>query len=290
MKRAFERVEHFLFTQLAKRMFSGMRGQRQALPAGYQSITIESADGSSLEGALLPSSTGTRGVAVLCHPFSKYGFHYFIRHGLCDTLNELGLDTLLFNFKGVGNSSFEGPSFVDDVVGAVRCARELYPARPVYLFGASFGGYQALHALPLIEGSVVRGLFDSVPAEATLFFRSEVVSQVFERLNRSARAGSLGTLPIRDALLRVQRTELVLLHGSRDAYCTPEEMQRVCAGVPKLTLEVLPGASHLDATKGSATLYREFFERHLRQASAPPDSDRATAGSAAQSHSLGDMS
>lgn len=290
MKRAIQRFENFLLTELAKRMFAPMRGHRQALPPGYQSLTIESVDGSSLEGALLPHAGRASGVAVLCHPFSKYGFHYFIRHGLVDTLNELGFHVLLFNFKGVGNSSFEGPSFVDDVVGAVRCARQLYPETPLYLFGASFGGYQAIHAIPRIDGSVVRALFDSVPAEATLFFKSPVATWLLRRLNRSERARFLGTLPVADPLSRVQRTELVLLHGSRDGYCAPEVMQRLCQRIPKLTLEILPGASHLDVSKGSSAHYREFFERYLKSASVPPDGDHAAHGNFAGSVTLGDMS
>lgn len=289
MRSTRERIEHFLFTQLAKGMFSAMRGYRQSLPPDYSSLTLESADGSALEGALRPASARARGVVVLCHPFTKHGFHYFIRHGLVDTLHELGFHVLLFNFKGVGRSSFQGPSFVDDVVGAVHCARELYPDIPLSLYGASFGGYQALHALPRIEGSVVRGLFDSVPAEATLFFRSVVISWVFAHLNRGARSRTLGTRPVRDSLSRIEHTELVLLHGSDDAYCTPEVMQRVCAGVPQLTLEILPGASHLDATKGSATSYREFFDRHLKEASSAPDCGLPTPGAAVQPLSLADM-
>jgi len=105
----------------------------------------------TLEGLFwTPPQTPSLG-AVLCHPHPLYGgeMHNNIVSALADALQQMGVATLRFNFRGVGRSSGEhsgGEAEVEDVKAAVTYLLSRQAVPTVVVAGYSFGSMVGLRA------------------------------------------------------------------------------------------------------------------------------------------------
>jgi uncharacterized protein len=104
-----------------------------------------------LEGLLwLPAQTPQRGV-VLCHPHPQYGgdMQNNVISALAQALQQAGMATLRFNFRGVGHSSGEhggGEAEIEDVNAAVSYLLSRQTLSAVAIAGYSFGSIVGLRA------------------------------------------------------------------------------------------------------------------------------------------------
>jgi len=118
-----------------------------------------------LEVACEPAETRAKsppaGIAVICHPHPLHGgtMHNKVVTIIERSLRELGLDTVRFNFRGIGKSAGtfdEGEGESDDLASVVRWARTVRPEVPLWLAGFSFGSYVALrNAKPLDADALI---------------------------------------------------------------------------------------------------------------------------------------
>jgi alpha/beta superfamily hydrolase len=105
----------------------------------------------TLEGLFwAPSQTPAIG-AVLCHPHPLYGgeMHNNVVSALADALQQAGVATLRFNFRGVGRSGGEhggGEAEVEDVKAAVSYLLSRQAVPTVVVVGYSFGSMVGLRA------------------------------------------------------------------------------------------------------------------------------------------------
>lgn len=101
-------------------------------------------------------------LAVICHPLPTGGgtMHNKVVTMLARALRESGVDTLRFNFRGVGGSAGQfdnGVGELDDLRAVVAYARAQYPGKTLWLAGFSFGAWvslrlcEELHAQALIS-------------------------------------------------------------------------------------------------------------------------------------------
>lgn len=105
----------------------------------------------ALEGITACPANGQtmHGIGVVCHPHPQYGgtMHNKVVDMLSRTLNDLGIGTLRFNFRGVGSSEgayAEGVGEADDLRAVLTWAQRQRPGHPIWLAGFSFGAYIAL--------------------------------------------------------------------------------------------------------------------------------------------------
>lgn len=96
------------------------------------------------------------GTVVICHPHPLQGgtMHNKVVTMLERSVRELGLDTVRFNFRGVGASSGsfdEGIGEGDDVAAIVAWLRECKPDDAIWLAGFSFGSYVALRQAQALD-------------------------------------------------------------------------------------------------------------------------------------------
>ncbi|HET6545185.1 MAG TPA: CocE/NonD family hydrolase [Rhodanobacteraceae bacterium] len=99
----------------------------------------------------MPTMASVRaGTAVICHPHPQQGgtMHNKVVTIIERALREIGLFTVRFNFRGVGESAGsydEGRGEGDDLAAVVDWVRRVQPADGVvWLAGFSFGSYVAL--------------------------------------------------------------------------------------------------------------------------------------------------
>lgn len=105
-----------------------------------------------LEG---PGSAIPPACAVVCHPHPLHGGTMLnkVVHTVSRALNELGLPTLRFNYRGVGASGgsyAEGIGETDDVLAAAGWMANRYPGIPLWLAGFSFGAVVSWRAAALL--------------------------------------------------------------------------------------------------------------------------------------------
>jgi alpha/beta superfamily hydrolase len=164
---------------------------------------------------------------VICHPHPLYGgtLNNKVVHRVASTLHGLGAATLRFNFRGVGHSAGthdRGEGELEDARAAFHWLRAREPQAVALLAGFSFGSWIA--ARLAAEEPDVKGLILVAPSVRTASF----------------------------AEMRGLATPKIVLQGSDDDVCPPEDLEREFPTwrAPK-RLVMVPGASHFfDARLG----------------------------------------
>ena len=102
-----------------------------------------------LEALLKEPDGAPRGAAVVCHPHPLHGgtMHTKAVYRSAQGLNDAGLVTLRFNFRGVGTSTGshdDGVGEQEDVRAVIDWLAETYPSLPIVVGGFSFGSMVGL--------------------------------------------------------------------------------------------------------------------------------------------------
>ena len=95
-------------------------------------------------------------VGVVCHPHPLYGgtMQNKVVHTLARAMQQFGVPTVRFNFRGVGGSagSYDGGAGeLEDALAACAWARSRWSCTALWLAGFSFGSAVALQAAGAVE-------------------------------------------------------------------------------------------------------------------------------------------
>jgi alpha/beta superfamily hydrolase len=199
-----------------------MNDLNEGYMAQLQHLDIPASHG-HLEGLLrLPDEAAglPAMAAVVCHPHPLFGgtMHNKTVFRLAGALNAVGMPTLRFNFRGVGESTGshdEGRGEQDDVRAALDALEERFPGAALCVAGFSFGAWVGLR-VGCAEARVSQVVGAGVPTS------------------------SFGA----EALAGCAKPKLIV-QGALDQYGPLDEMQHWFAALrqPKL-LEVIPNADH----------------------------------------------
>lgn len=101
-----------------------------------------------------------RVIAVVCHPLSTDGgtLHNKVVTMAARALRELGITTVRFNFRSVGQSQGQfddGVGEQDDLAAVVAWVRDQQPDKVLWLAGFSFGAYVSLKASAALQPQVL---------------------------------------------------------------------------------------------------------------------------------------
>jgi fermentation-respiration switch protein FrsA (DUF1100 family) len=128
----------------------------------FEDVRFQSADGLELAGWVVPHERA-RGNVIFCHGYGRNRGHMA---GLLETLHDLELNVLAFDFRGhgesAGHTSTLGHREVADLLAAEAYVRKRFPDQPLFLVGVSMGAavsLQALPQLPDVKGVWVEGCF-----------------------------------------------------------------------------------------------------------------------------------
>ncbi|HLW25033.1 MAG TPA: hypothetical protein VKT22_11805 [Steroidobacteraceae bacterium] len=175
--------------------------------------------------------------AVICHPHPLFGgtMDNKVVWTIARALEELGVGTLRFNFRGVGASAGsyeEGIGETEDAAAALAYGAEHWPrARPI-IAGFSFGAYVA-----------IRLALRSPPSHLITI------------------APPVGRFPI--AELEVPACPWLIVQGDADDVVDPRAVLEWARGlVPEPQLVVLPGVGHF--FHGALARLREALQGAVR--------------------------
>lgn len=131
-----------------------------------QSASIEGPVG-ALEARVEDPAPGQRPgtVGVVCHPHPLHGgtMRNKVVHTLARAMQQLGVPTVRFNFRGIGRSEGSyggGAGELDDALAVCHWARERWNCDALWLAGFSFGAAVALAAARIVQP---RGLVTVAP-------------------------------------------------------------------------------------------------------------------------------
>jgi alpha/beta superfamily hydrolase len=122
-----------------------------AFPAASAALTLPGPSG-ALECLIDVAVDEARaGTAIVCHPHPLHGgtMHNKVVTMVARSLQELGLNTVRFNFRGVGNSAGEyddGIGESADLAALAAWVRRERPQDALWLAGFSFGSFVALRS------------------------------------------------------------------------------------------------------------------------------------------------
>ena len=110
--------------------------------------------------SLPDADVARRGVAIVAHPHPLQGgtMHNKVVTMAERALLELGLATVRFNFRGVGQSEGvhdDGVGETDDLIAIADWLRAQRPGDALWLAGFSFGSYVTLRAAPRVQPAQV---------------------------------------------------------------------------------------------------------------------------------------
>ena len=142
-------------------------------PPPKTSLVIDGPAG-SLEALLEDPGADGRHFAVVCHPHPLHGgtMHNKVVHTLARALQEQGMPTLRFNYRGVGASAGaydDGRGETEDALAVIAWGRRRWPGAQLVLAGFSFGAFVASHAIARLHaqrplaGAVLVGTAASRP-------------------------------------------------------------------------------------------------------------------------------
>jgi uncharacterized protein len=202
-----------------------------------------------------PASGGAheRAFGVICHPHPLHGgtLDNKVVFTLARSLQELGVPTLRFNFRGVGASEGQfagGLGERDDALAVVAWGKRRWPAAAPWLLGFSFG---AVVALGCAERASARLLVTVAPPIA-----------------RAATAPPIEPAPGLEQMVResvVPRIPWLIIQGSADEIVdTGAVLDWASKQKPPPAVRVLEGAGHF--FHGRLTELREVLVQFVRDA------------------------
>jgi pimeloyl-ACP methyl ester carboxylesterase len=227
----------------------------------FEDITLTTEDGETIKGWFVPCTKGGEPAArtiLFCH---GNGGDIGDRIGSLQTFARLGYNTLIFDYRGYGEST-GSPTEEGTYKDALACwdylvdERGLRPS-DIIVFGRSLGGaiacWLAAHANP--GALVLESVFASAPDMAAMMFPL-LPTRLFCRFKYDNKTN----------VARV-RCPVLVAHSRADTTCPYPQAQRVFAAAkePKLFVEMNGGHNDggLDTNPEYPLKLVKFLEAHL---------------------------
>lgn len=105
----------------------------------WNSFTVVSGSGALISGLWAKAKGDHKGTIVLGHPMGKEAKGYFLKHGYADLYRDIGMNVVIFDINGFGESSHGDFSYYKDILAVGDFARAQFPAFPVGYHGISMG-------------------------------------------------------------------------------------------------------------------------------------------------------
>ena len=259
--------------RLLKKPFFGRFAGTWRWPNGvdkdrWEHVRVPSESGVALEAVHGPADGEARGSVVLAHPIGKAAKGFWLRQGHAELFRSLGLNVLVFDFNGFGESPSGSFDYPADVLAAGAWLQARHPDLPVGAVGASFGGAWAICAMVRphpFRSALIEGAFPTLAQ----YWRRYPFPYAVLRLSSAVAPGlERGLRPIHQASRIVGEPRATLVYGEADAITPPaygETLRSELANAAPTELVTVPGADHTFVLRDAPEQYREIAEGFARQ-------------------------
>lgn len=273
--------EKLSLAEKAQIVFTGVRLPRpmnhqtpQAVGLSYTTHQIALPNRERLEAWFVPSA-GSRGVVLL---FPPYGASKQALLAPSKIFHELGYDTLLVDFRGVGGSSGSettlGIREAKDVAQAVSYAHQKWSDRPLLLYGASMGSVAVMRAIAQ-EGVLPSAVILESPFDRLL----NTVRHRFDAMNIPSFPGAELVLwwggwqqqidgfahnPVEYA--KAIKCPVLLMYGEYDKRVTLSEVKSILEALPgQKRLAVFSAVGHGSLASEEPQKWKQQVEQFLQK-------------------------
>jgi alpha/beta superfamily hydrolase len=249
----------------------------------YQDVTFKShADGVNLKGWLIPSKEQNRQIVIFAHGYSENRASANIALHMANVLHQRGIASLMFDFRGAGESEGTMTSLgyfeQNDLLGAIDYVKRLGYER-IGLVGFSMGAATALSVAPEVP-EVQAVVADSAFTDLNHYLESNL-----PKLHPIADIGFLSKLAMREtSLLTGIRPDLVqpiatiqslrdrgvfLIHAQGDEIIPASESRKLAEASASMNtiLWISPANKHVGTYKKETDEYlvrtTAFLAYHL---------------------------
>lgn len=189
----------------------------------WNSFTVNSKSGASLKGLWKPAPTKCRGTIVLGHPMGKDAKGYFLKNGYGTLYGECGLNVVIFDFNGFGESTQGNFSFFEDIAAVGNFAAHHFPSIPLFYHGISMGGQWG--TVTFSQNHVYDfALLESVPTTLEEFWIRYPIPYRFLKLLYFLMPRYTSKVRMIDRISEINRIRYLLLIYSETDHFTPVSM------------------------------------------------------------------
>ncbi|MCH8854308.1 MAG: alpha/beta fold hydrolase [Planctomycetes bacterium] len=261
-----------------------------ALRIGFQDVSWQSRDGTTLRGWFVPADASER-TAIVCHGVmdSKSGMMPFIR-----ALHEGGYNVLAFDSRGHGESEgwtvTYGRRESEDIIAAVDYLESHHPLAVRHAVGVGWSMGAASLILAAADDPRIEVLHVDAPYASTADMARHIGSSMPAMLAwwsyyaglaiGSCETGSnLFALDTTAAAARIAPRPIMIVHGTADLIVPFEQGQKVyaAAGEPK-SFKAVPGAGHCQTIAYEGRRYTDRMIEFLDDALSTSAMDEPRAG------------
>lgn len=246
----------------------------QAIGLSYETHQIALPEYEQLETWFIPAQQA-QGIVLL---FPPYGTSKEMLLTPAKIFHDLGYDTLLVDFRGVGGSSGSettlGVREAEDVAQTVHYVQQQWPDRPIILYGASMGAAAVMRSIAH-EGVVPKAVILESPFDRLL----STVRHRFEAMNIPAFPGAelivwwggwqqqidaFGNNPVEYA--RAIESPVLLMYGTDDQRVTLQEIESIVDALPgPKQLATFPAVGHGSLASDDPVKWKQEVQQFLQE-------------------------
>jgi pimeloyl-ACP methyl ester carboxylesterase len=249
------------------RAYSG--GKPNALQPGdedWEAVSFYNGSRQGLRG-LFGAATNrpAKAAVVLAHPMTRAAKCFFLKSGVARRLRQHGLDVLLFDFNGFGESESSNFDYPSDLIAAGNYLRYRSQAGTLGVLGVSFGAAWALCALSQEAHPFEAVVLDSPFAHLEEYWANFLFPYVMlKAISRILPDLSTYLRPSNQAKLANRVKRALFIYGTDDDVTPPSVGSRLLQSLKaspasreglSCSLWIVDGASHTKSAHADVAAY-----------------------------------
>jgi alpha/beta superfamily hydrolase len=179
----------------------------------WEKLWTKSASGGTIVGLYKrPVRNTAKATIILAHPLDRSAKGYFLYGDYVDALCQLGLNVVVFDFNGFGQSSFGDFDYMEDIIAIGEKAKEISPGKPLAFHGIGFGAFWGSVALNRQNNSYSFAILEDVPLTEQQYLIVNHLPKNWYRLAKSLKLLSNNEPNIRHSLVNAVNIEAILVN------------------------------------------------------------------------------
>lgn len=160
----------------------------------------------------------SRKTVILAHPYVSAAKLFFLDKGIADVYLHAGINVVVFDFNGFGQSDFKDFDFYLDIGEVYTMAQEIFHGTQVILHGVSFGAAQSVIFMSQQGQIPLQLVLESCPADRADYFRKrkKFLYYILRLVGVASRSFSRSGNYLKSAAGIHMGVNVTLLYGSDD--------------------------------------------------------------------------